>query len=97
MAEAQIPTDKGMLVTGHRDVKSYNQYNANLHKLQMDTCQRIISGDGKKYAEVLSQEVKKGSGIKVNIYLQFCSSLCFSLCFTASLIWIYNSISNCSF
>ncbi|KAG0559982.1 hypothetical protein KC19_3G102300 [Ceratodon purpureus] len=30
----------------------------------MDTCQRIISGDGKKYAEVLSQEVKKGSGIK---------------------------------
>ncbi|KAG0575059.1 hypothetical protein KC19_VG314400 [Ceratodon purpureus] len=59
MAEAQIPTDKGMLVTGHRDVKSYNQYNTNPVKLQMDTCQRIISGDGTKYSEVLSQERKK--------------------------------------
>lgn len=70
MAEAQIPTDKGMLVTGHRDVKSYNQYNTNPVKLQMDTCQRIISGDGTKYSEVLSQERKK-----VIILLLICSTV----------------------
>ena len=61
MAEAQIPTDKGMMVTGHRDVKSYNQYNANPLKLQMDICQKIISGNGNNYSVVLSQELKKVS------------------------------------
>ena len=68
MAEAQIPTDKGMLITGHRDVKSYNQYNTNPLKLQMEICQRIISGDGKKYVEVLSQEVKKANAMKVRLH-----------------------------
>ena len=71
MAEAQIPIDKGMLVTGHKDVKSYNQYNANSVKVQMDTCQRIIPGDGNKYTEVLSQEVKKSTLKKVNTLLKF--------------------------
>ena len=33
MAEAQIPTDKGMIMIGHRDVKSYNTYNTNPLKL----------------------------------------------------------------
>ena len=61
MAEAQIPTNKGMLVTGHRDIKSYNEYNSNPLKLQMDTCQCTISGDVKKYSEVLSQEAKKAA------------------------------------
>lgn len=69
MAEANIPSDKAMLVTGHRDVKSFNQYNANPVKLQMDTCQRIISGDGTRYSQVLSQEVKKGKTGKVSFLI----------------------------
>lgn len=79
MAKAQIPTDKAMLVTRHHDVKSYNQYNTNSIKLQMDTYQCIISGNGKKYLEVLSQELRKANNVKV-IYLRL-NYLDFCFCF----------------
>lgn len=78
MAEAEIPVDKGMMVTGHRDVKSYNQYNANPAKIQMDTCQRIISGETLKYSEVLSEEKKKAHNEKVRFFVHLVSLLVYA-------------------
>ncbi|KAG0593937.1 hypothetical protein M758_UG033200 [Ceratodon purpureus] len=79
MEEVHILSEKGMAVTGHRDVKSYKQYNAKTDSTDMQAFQRIISGisticgDGKvlKFSEVLTEErkvdLKKGS---------LCSILC---------------------
>ena len=45
MEEGMVPVEKGMLVTGHRDVKSYSKYNACVMDSEQRACQDLISGD----------------------------------------------------
>ena len=60
----------------------------------METCQRIISGEGKKYAEVLSQEVKRANILKVSFVL-YLNLLC--LFFFHSMFLLFSiSINLCS-
>lgn len=92
MEESLVPLQKGMLTTGHRDPKSYRQYNALPKQMDDKVIQKIISGtsamsnDGKPllYSEVLDIEKKKYEFEQVCSYFKFlfCSILMkFSLIF----------------
>jgi hypothetical protein len=45
MEECMVPMEKGMTITGHRDMKSYSKYNAFVPDSEQRACQDIISGD----------------------------------------------------
>lgn len=68
MEEAFIPSEKGMLVTVHKDVKSYKKYSADSGTTDMRACQHIISGTTTHsstrefllFEDVVKEEVAKG-------------------------------------
>jgi hypothetical protein len=45
MEEGLVPVEKGMRITGHRDMKSYAKYNSCLPDSEQRACQDLISGD----------------------------------------------------
>lgn len=72
LEQALVPQDKGMSITGHRDPKSYKQYNALPERQDDIICQRIISatnivekGKDLLYSDVLLQEEEKLKGLEV--------------------------------
>lgn len=63
MEEGLVPAEKAMKITGHRDYKSYKQYNENPQVLDDRSCQRLISGIDTKnkgktllYADLYQEE-----------------------------------------
>lgn len=95
MEEAHIPSEKGMAVTGHRDVKSYKQYNAKTDSTEMQACQRIISGistiseDGKvlKFSDVLTEEERKVNLKKVSLPITLCGVIVLSCGILSYIVW----------
>jgi hypothetical protein len=45
MEEGMVPAEKGMRITGHRDIKSYEKYNACLADSEQRACQNLILRD----------------------------------------------------
>lgn len=72
MEEALVPREKAMVVTGHRDAKSYAKYSKE-GRVADRALQRVIAGEcvnGQKlsYSDALRNENERLNSLKVNIF-----------------------------
>lgn len=65
MEAALAPADKGMLQTGHRDIKSYKGYSRESKDREDKVLQDIICGNKTTYLDAMSSEAAEVSILKV--------------------------------
>lgn len=75
MEAALAPVDKGMLQTGHRDVKSYKGYSRECKDKEDKVLQDIISGTKHVYSEAMLIETTEMNRLKVCFLLRILKCL----------------------